>query len=427
MASISGSQFVALAAEPVNVAETSNGSHLPPPIAGDFNLEVWTGSGPPPQSPAPGYNGLAVLGAGGTSITLVSGAYEIQDLATGGATDTLTADGDAQTIAGGPGNNDVFIVNGTGDQVTGGGQDTIDVYGDHATVNGVGNDLIQLVGDHESVNGGSGNDTILVYSDSRHDTINAGSGADLIEVAGHHDFVDGNGGNDTILVLASANNDTIEAGGGRNTVIVNTSDNTVVGGSGNDTVDLNASRTEYSGGSGRYMIEVNADKDTVIGGSGTGAIISNGDRDVLSAGTGGSDTIDVTGDRNTISGGIVPSSAGGQITSFGNDDVINLGRSGTVLVGGSDDTVNAGTSPSGDFDTVTFSFGSQQFADNGQVFADTVVGFDQAAGDHIHLAAHDHVASTTAVNSGHDTLITLSDASTILLKGITHVDHSFFS
>lgn len=427
MASISGSHFVALAAEPVKIVETSNGSHLPPPVAGDFNLEVWTGSGRPPNSPAPGYNGLAVLGPGGTAITLVSGSYEIRDIATGGGTDTLIANGDAQTIAGGPGNNDVFIVNGTNDQVTGGGADTMDVYGDHATVQGVGNDLIQLFGDRESVDGGTGNDTILIHSDSRHDTINAGSGADLIEVSGDRDFVDGNGGNDTIVVLSGASSDTVETGGGHNTVIVNSSSNTVIGGSGNNIVDLNAVQDEYGGGTGRYTIVVGADRDTVVGGSGTGAIIATGNRDVLSAGTGGSDTIDANGDRNTISGGMVPSAAGGQISSFGDDDVINLGRSGTVLVGGTHDTVNAGASPSGDFDTVTFSYGSQQLSDNGQVFADTVVGFDQAAGDRIHLAPHDHVSSTTAVNGGHDTLITLSDASTILLKGITHVDHSFFS
>jgi Ca2+-binding RTX toxin-like protein len=426
MASISGSHFVALAAEPVNVVETSNGRNLPPPIPGDFNLEVWTGSRPP-GSPAPGYNGLAVLGPGGTAITLVTGSYEIKDSATGGGTDTLTANGDAQTIAGGPGNNDVFVVNGTGDAVVGGGQDTIDVYGDHATINGVGNDLIQLFGDYESVDGGTGNDTILVYSDSRHDTINAGSGADLIEVTGRQDYVDGNGGNDTILVLSGAANDTIEAGGGHNTVIVDSSGNTVIGGGGNNTVDLNAAKDAYSGGSGGYTIEVGADQDTATGGSGTGAIIATGNRDVLSAGTGGADTIDSTGNNNTIAGGMVPSAAGGQITSFGDDDLINLGRSGTVLVGGSADTINAGASPSGDFDTITLAYGSQELADNGQVFVDTVVGFDQAAGDRIHLAPHDHVSWTTAVNGGHDTLITLSDASTILLKGVTQVDHSFFS
>lgn len=443
MASITGSHFIALADESVNIAESSGG-HLPPPIAGAFNLEVWTGSGPPPSLPAPGYNGLAVLGGAG-QVTLVSGSYEVQDTAGGNVTDTLTADGDAQTIAGGPGNNDVFIVNGTGDVVIGGGQDTIDVYGDGATVSGVGNDLIQLSGDRESVDGGTGNDTILVLSDSKHDTINAGPGADLIQVSGHNDFVDGNGGNDTIMVLSGAGNDTIEADGGRNTVIVNASGNTVIGGSGNNTitvnasgntvtggggnntVNLNATRDEYSGGTGRYTIDVSANKDTVIGGSGTGTIISTANNDVLSAGTGGADTIDATGNNNTISGGTAPSAAGGSIASFGNNDVINLGRSGTVLVGGSQDTINAGANSSGDFDTISFASGTQQFVDNGQVFVDTVTGFNEAAGDRIHLAPRDTVSSTALVNGGHDTLITLSDASTILLKGVTNVTHSFFT
>jgi hypothetical protein len=31
------------------------------------------------------------------------------------------------------------------------------------------------------------------------------------------------------------------------------------------------------------------------------------------------------------------------------------------------------------------------------------------------------------VNHGQDTLITLNDGSTILLKGVNHIDHSFFN
>jgi hypothetical protein len=37
------------------------------------------------------------------------------------------------------------------------------------------------------------------------------------------------------------------------------------------------------------------------------------------------------------------------------------------------------------------------------------------------------VATTASANSGQDTLITLSDNSTILLKGVTTVNSGFFS
>ena len=69
-------------------------------------------------------------------------------------------------------------------------------------------------------------------------------------------------------------------------------------------------------------------------------------------------------------------------------------------------------------------------ADAGKKFTDTVVGFDQAAGDRIHLTSDtvaNAVAHSAQVNAGADTLITLSDGSTILLKGVTHIDSSFFS
>jgi hypothetical protein len=70
--------------------------------------------------------------------------------------------------------------------------------------------------------------------------------------------------------------------------------------------------------------------------------------------------------------------------------------------------------------------------DGPNAYADTVVGFSQSAGDRIDLTGSGNtvsgaVASQTQVNGGQDTLITLTDSSTILLKGITHIDSSFFS
>ena len=67
MASITGSQFFATdGGTPVVPAYTTDGSGLPAPTAGAFNLEVWTGPpGSAPTSPAPGYQGLAILSNGG--------------------------------------------------------------------------------------------------------------------------------------------------------------------------------------------------------------------------------------------------------------------------------------------------------------------------------------------------------------------------
>ena len=80
--------------------------------------------------------------------------------------------------------------------------------------------------------------------------------------------------------------------------------------------------------------------------------------------------------------------------------------------------------------SVTFTGSNMTLADGGNKFADTVVGFDQSVGDRIHLTSDsvaNAVAHSTQVNGGADTLITLGDGSTILLKGVSHIDSSFFS
>jgi hypothetical protein len=277
MATIPGSQFIASApGMPVNVQETTTGTGLPTPTAGDFNLEVYVGSLANVPALAPGYQGLAVLTSGGLELDLISGAYAVTDNGTG--LDSISAYGDNQTVSGGAANVTLNVY-GYGDVATGGGQDTIGAFGDFETVTGGGNDLITDNGNFDQINDG-----------------------------------------------------------------------------------------------------------------------------------GGADTITVTG-------------------SF---DAINLSGTDTVgFLGGSYDTVTAGAQPGTNADLINLSAGTNNFtfADGSNIYADTVVGFDQATGDRIHLTTDtvsDALANSTQVNSGQDTLITLSDHSTILLKGVTHVDSSFF-
>jgi hypothetical protein len=119
MASIPGSLFDATTGgQPVNVVETTGGS-LPPTVPGAFNLEVWTGPpGTAPSTPAPGYQGLAILGVGGQELTLVSGAFAVTDNGTGN--DTLIANGSNETISGGSANV-TLTLNGSNNVANGGG------------------------------------------------------------------------------------------------------------------------------------------------------------------------------------------------------------------------------------------------------------------------------------------------------------------
>jgi hypothetical protein len=77
-----------------------------------------------------------------------------------------------------------------------------------------------------------------------------------------------------------------------------------------------------------------------------------------------------------------------------------------------------------------FGAGAEIFSDGPSLYTDTVSGFIQSAGDSIHLTTDtvgNAVAHSTQVNSGQDSLISLSDGSSILLQGVSHIDPGFFS
>jgi hypothetical protein len=79
MASIPGGQYNAFAqgGQQVNVVMTTDGSHLPPPIPGEFNLEVITGGVVPSGLPQ-GYQGVAVLSDNGKTIDMAYGDWAFQ-------------------------------------------------------------------------------------------------------------------------------------------------------------------------------------------------------------------------------------------------------------------------------------------------------------------------------------------------------------
>ena len=349
MASIPGSQFIATApGQTVNVVETSNGQHLPPPKPGLFNLEIWTGSlGTAPSSPAHGYQGLALLSNSGRQIELVSGTYAVTDNGTG--RDSIIASGEDETISGGAANV-TLTLNGDNDVANGGGHDTISVYGRFDTVNAVGNDLINDAGTHDLINGGYGNDTIRVYGD--HDTVQAGSGNENVNLYGDHD------------VLRK--------------------------GTGNETVAAYGSHDKVHAGDGNAVISSFGEHNTISGGAGDDMIRVSGDDNFVKAGTGF-----------------------GQISILGDHDTVEAGR-------------HVGFNSAG----ITVTGSNFTFVDGPQVYSDTIVGFSEHAGDSIHLTTespHDAIADSRQINSGHDTLITLDDGSTILLKGVSHIDKGFFS
>ena len=197
-------------------------------------------------------------------------------------------------------------------------------------------------------------------------------------------------------------------------------------GTGNDTLNAFGANETVIGGSAGVALNLFGNGETAQGGSGPDTINVFGSSDSVSGGT-GNDTINVFSAHDTVTAG----SGNETINFIGSSSQINQGTgSDTINVIGSSDTVTAGTHAGANQGLVNFGGANMTFADAGNKFTDTVVGFDQAAGDRIHLTSDtvaNAVAHSTQVNAGTDTLITLSDGSTILLKGITHIDSSFFS
>jgi hypothetical protein len=337
MATIAGSQFTAtgpgLPPEPVNIVFVP--PTAAPPLAGDFNLEIFVGAPAVAPVPASGY-GLAVLSPSGLRLDLISGGFAVTD-------------------------------------------------------NGAGSDTLDAHGVHETIAGGSADVTLILDGD--HEVASGGNGLNLITVNGTADTVFG--GHDDLVNVYGAGN-------------------VIYGGSDADTIDVYSAGDTINGGAGPAHINLFSAGDVVNTGSGPDTIIGSGD---------------------TINGG----AASDTVSVVGFNDLVNLGPGGDTLdAAGFNDTVAAGTVNAGgvEHDLVTFTGGNMTFGDGGgpQLYADTVVGFVQGS-DTIHLTGSDagsaNVTATVTTqqsqNSGQDTLLTLHDGSTILLKGIGHVDSNFFS
>jgi serralysin len=178
MASIPGGQFAFFAAnKPVNVVLTPDGHASPPPVPGDFNLELVTS----PQGTAyglpAGYQGVALLANQGHTLNLLQGDIGVSVI--GNGPDTIIAGSGNDTIYGGHGPE--LIVGGSGRDLIfgGGGADTIyGGIGSETIYGGAGRDEIHGGAGPQLIDGGDGADTI--YGGTGPETIYGGNGDDLI-------------------------------------------------------------------------------------------------------------------------------------------------------------------------------------------------------------------------------------------------------
>jgi Ca2+-binding RTX toxin-like protein len=272
MASIPGGQYNAFAqgGQQVNVVMTTDGQNLPPPILGEFNLEVITGGVVPPGLP-PGYQGVAVLSDNGKTIDMAYGNWSLQ----------MTGD---PTVKGGAGHDTIYAGNAPTSIIGGLGPDLI--YG------GSGPDTIQGGFGRDTIYGGTGNDTITggrgpdtIYGGSGQNVITGGSGPDLIYGGDGQNTITGGAGPDTIF--AGQNGDLITGGNGPDLIYGGDGPDTIYGGAGPDTINGGDGGTLIHGGVGADQIFLGSGQNTVFGGSGPDTIDGGSGSNQITAGTGG--------------------------------------------------------------------------------------------------------------------------------------------
>jgi hypothetical protein len=352
-------QFVFAATQPINLALTPDGSNLPPPVNGDFNLEVFTATN---GATTAGYQGSA-LAPGGTlasngdlvapSLTLNAGDFAVTDL---GNHDSITA-----------GNGNETIVGGSFDTITGGN-------GTLGVTTGFAN-------------------TILIGNGETSATVNALAGSDSIAL-----------GAGAATVYAAAGDTVNDFGGGSAAVVFSTGESLTIAGSG-----LGGARMTLTNASGETTVSANSVALVAVAGDTIGGSVAfatiNALRGSASVDAGNATVFAANGD--TVNSGVVTFGAAnltlsGFVTTF--PDYTVQGGAGT-LVGGAD-SVNV-TGAGGD--TISLSLSADAtvnaLAGNELVNSGNLATVYGAAGDTIN--ADSSPSATTVVGpSGESLLLT---------------------
>ena len=295
--------------------------------------------------------------------------------------------------------------------------------------------------------------TNITPSGSATDTIVVTDGNNLIQTAtagaGNYNVSTGSG-NDTISILAG--NSTISAGTGGNQVnlgsgfnlITSTGFDTVVGaqsGGGTDTVNVTTGSTSIAGGSSSNFLINDVSAGPVVASLGTGAVqltLANaglaaiqgvGTTALTSGNAAVAATETATGDFVLLQNG-----ASTVVAATANDTVQALSGNNLVLAGIGNDTLLAGVGAdtlmggvggasntalvSGTGQGTTFAFSAAHSGGS-----DTISGFK--ATDVLSFTGYGANPQGTAITAGGNTILTLSDGTTLTIAGATPTAHQF--
>lgn len=202
------------------------------------------------------------------------------------------------------------------------------------------------------------------------------------------------GGNDDVNAQGNSGDNVMTGSGGRNFLTGGAGNDTVLGGAGDDFVASTTGADSVGGGSGNDIVYGGSGNDTLTGGTGNDILEGASESDSLLGGD-GNDYLDGGSEGDILDGGA------------GNDTLIG-GSGNDTLTGGEGADVFVFTADSGSIDRIT----------------DFEVGVDviQVVGEN---TTADQLVND-AVVSGSDTIIYLSDGSTITVVGVTGIDVDWF-
>ncbi|MDA7425634.1 Hint domain-containing protein [Thalassococcus lentus] len=285
----------------------------------------------------------SVLGGAGDD-SLTGGGFS------GTGNDTLRGEDGSDTLAGGLGDdlldggadNDVFDLNGSADNDT--------IIGGETVTTGTDQDLIEAGGEtldttvtYTGDEAGTFTNTDTTVTFSEIEAINLGSGADSVDGtsdtvginvfgAAGDDTMTGGTGNDTLL--GGDDNDSIVGGDGADQLDGDAGDDTVEGGTGDDTLVGDLGNDSLDGGAGADELYGNEGSDTLTGGEGADLLFGGEGADVLNVGSGdtaqggGGDDVfnltpgDLDGNNLTIVGGETGETVGDTLNVTGPAEIV---------------------------------------------------------------------------------------------------------
>jgi Ca2+-binding RTX toxin-like protein len=421
---------VAASGAPVNAVSIPAGGSVGSPASGALNAEVVTSAGAGSSTTETsgfraGYllNEAATLqdtGGGAVLISTATGGSLVgtasDTLFGGNAGGTLFATTGAETLIGGTGANAFFLgastafvqSQGNDSLVGSSGADTINASGSAlyfgsigaTTFNdiGTGGDTVLGGASGNTVTGGGG--TQIVFGDSSL-VYTGGSGQASIVGGSGGNTVTGGSGN--LVIFAGSTLSFVGTGG----------EATIIGGTG----PLNA----YLGTGGGVVFGSANGNDTLSSGTGLSIMVGGGNGDLLVATGTANDTLAAGGGAETLYGA---ASSAGDLVLFGGtgNDVLVGGTGGNVFIAGSaNETMTGG----GTSDSYVFAAATAPRTDvitNFNPNADAIGLFGYGA-----EPGADQAALASATSSGGNTVVSLTDGTTLVLTGAPTLNaYNFF-